>query len=199
VRPTGPMTDDGQPLAGFWRRGVALVLDTLIGILVALPFSLPAQIDSQRESAAAQRELQRRIEAGEPISFDAFMDSTFAPLAEHWVALLLLPALVVLAYHAVMLRRFGATLGKLALDLRVRPRDAAGPLSWATIARRLGVQLLLVQVLQAVALLSGSWPITLTAYGVILVFAFADPLWATGSRRQTLHDRAARTVVVRTD
>jgi uncharacterized RDD family membrane protein YckC len=60
-----------------------------------------------------------------------------------------------------------------------------------------GVQYLLAQLLALAAIAAGSLAVLALLYLVLFVFALADALWALGERRQTLHDLAARTVVVR--
>ncbi|GAA1476343.1 hypothetical protein GCM10009623_07890 [Nocardioides aestuarii] len=195
----GPATPDGQELAGWWRRVAAFVLDSIVGVIAALPFTLPAQISVQREMLAQQEDLMRRIEAGETVSPGDFFALWTTGYADHWVLLIVAPAVVVLVYHALFLRWRGRTPGKMALGLRVRPRTEDGRLGWSVIARRLAVQFLLVQLLQVAVFVGGSLAVAVVAWLAVLVFSLADPLCALGVRRQTIHDRAAGTVVVRDD
>ena len=194
----GPVTPDGQPLAGWWWRVLGLLLDGLLLLIVTLPLTWMAQRDLQRDMARNQDELERQVEAGEPVDVSAFLDVVRDGYVDHWLTLLVLPTLLALAYHVGFLRWRGATPGKAALQMRVRPRDADGRLSWGAATTRFGVQYLLTQVLSLTGFVLGSPVLLALLVLVLVVFAFADPLWALGDRRQTLHDRAARTVVVRT-
>ena len=196
-RAPGPTTDDGQPLAGWWWRALAWLIDSAaVGIVTSI-VTLPAQIAVQRELMDSQAELERRMEAGEPVDpFRAITDMLDA-YAEHLLWLLVVPALLTLVYHAVMLRWRGATLGKLAVGLRVRPAAADGRLSWAMIAVRLGVQLVLPWLGYLVAFASGSVAVFSLSILAISAYTLLDVLWATRRNRQAVHDVAARTVVVK--
>lgn len=86
-------------------------------------------------------------------------------------------SLVGLVYEVLMLTLVGATLGKLATGLRVRLRDQPGHLGWGyALVRTLVYQLL--GIFTPLAILNGLWP-----------------LW--DDKRQGLHDKAARSNVVR--
>ena len=198
VRPSGPTTAEGQPLAGWWWRALGWLIDLLGVLLVTLPLTWLPQRELDRELMRSQLDAQRRLEAGEPVPFSAFWEPVTDAYLDHWLTLVVLPLAVVLVYHGGSLRWRGATPGKAALQMRVRPRDADGRLSWGAVLARVGVQFGLAQALAFGALLGGSLPLLAVSYLALLVFALADPLWALGSRRQTLHDLAARTVVIRT-
>jgi uncharacterized RDD family membrane protein YckC len=94
---------------------------------------------------------------------------------------------VSLAYHMGFLRWKAATPGKLLLGMRVRLREAPGPLGWATIVKRwlgqFGYGLLTI--LPVLGGIASFWPLI-------------DGLWASwDSRKQALHDKIAATNVVR--
>ena len=195
VRPSGPTTPDGQPLARWWWRVLAYVVDTVLLSVVASLVTLPAQLAIQRELMDNQVRLQERLERGEPVTPGALWEPMLDVYADH-AAVLVVPLVLALAYHAGFLRWRGATPGKLLCGLRARPAAADGRLSWARIAVRLGVQQVLPWVGYIVAFTSGS--VTAFVVGVLASMAYflLDALWATGRRRQALHDVAARTVVV---
>ena len=87
-----------------------------------------------------------------------------------------------LAYNLPFLRVRGATLGMLACGLRVVPLDegrSAARLSWSSVVVRSLLWVL-------------PWTLSL---GILSVVDALLPLWHP--KRQTLHDLAARTQVVR--
>jgi uncharacterized RDD family membrane protein YckC len=174
-----PTTPDGVPLASWWTRVAAFFLDSLIVSTVGTVLTLPLQFSMQQDL----RELiESDPEPGELLS--AYVD-IFMPLVT-WTALASFA--VWASYSAIMLRTKSATAGKLALGLEVRLRDRPGQLGWGTIAARVLAQ-------QGYAL---------TAFVPVLYLAlfwvpWLDALWATwDKKRQTLHDKVARTNVVRT-
>jgi uncharacterized RDD family membrane protein YckC len=116
----------------------------------------------------------------------------------HETALWQLPVYVaVLAYFILMLRFRGATVGKLAVGLRVRRVGDAGQLPWSTaIVRTLAF--LGVGYLTSLTFLTGSWVLMALVGSVVTIYLFLDVLWPLwDSRRQALHDKVARTVVVK--
>ena len=91
-------------------------------------------------------------------------------------------------YQVGFLRWRAATPGKLMLGLRVRLREQPGPLSWDTILRRWVSQFgpNLLSLIPVLGLVAGLYP-------------WVDGLWPLwDERRQALHDKFARTNVVRT-
>ncbi len=173
-------TADGVPLAGWWWRALAGLVDALlVGVvsgLLALPF--------YRELFAA---------------FGAWWSEAFAlaqaggqpPPAPNFAAmisgtdrlLVMLVAFVVgMGYHVPFLRVRGATLGLLACGLRVVPVDegrSSARLAWPTVLVR-----------TTLWVLPGALSLRIFTVADVLV-----PLWHP--KRQTLHDLAARTQVVR--
>jgi uncharacterized RDD family membrane protein YckC len=196
-RPTGPTTVDGQRLSGWWWRVLAQVLDGIfLGILSNL-LTLPVQADVQRRMQVLSEEYLRTGPDQTP-DFAAFWDAIAEVYRDHVVGLLVIPVLVVLAYNAFFLRGRGATLGKLICGLRVRLRERPGTLPWSTIAVRLLVQNVLPSALVVLGFMSGSIPVLVVCYLGFFGFYALDALWATWDKnRQTIHDLAARTQVVR--
>ncbi|MDH2416041.1 RDD family protein [Nocardioides sp. CER19] len=196
----GPTTPDGEPLAGWWRRALAYLLDGVVVGIAGNLVSLPAQADLQRDVRDLSEEMQRRLDANPDDTgaigdyFHGFLDT----MHDHAVSLLV-PALVVgVLYFGVLLRWKGATLGMLAAGLRVRLRERPGTLPWTAIAIRVGVQVALVNLLILLGLGSGSVVLlVLLALGgnLFQLLNYLWPLW--DPKRQALHDKAARTNVVR--
>jgi uncharacterized RDD family membrane protein YckC len=90
-------------------------------------------------------------------------------------------------YQVGFLMAVQATPGKLLLGLEVRLRERPGPLSWGTVLLRWFTQNLggALQLVPVVGLLGS-------------VYSLLDGLWPLwDGKRQALHDKAARTNVVR--
>jgi len=189
ARPQGPTTPDGQPLAGWWQRVAASVLDSLILGLPANLLTLPWQLRMQLD-------LQDLVD--EPLSADEFLDGLVGILQSNLPAFLV-PSLLGLAYMGVLLRWKGATVGKMALGIAVRLREQPGQLPWSAIAIRLIVYPALTTVLMLIALFSGSLALGLTLLLVALLLSWADVLLPlVDPKRQAIHDKLAGTNVVRT-
>ncbi len=178
-RPT--TTADGVPLAGWWHRALAILIDgVLLGIVVlllSLPF-LQNFLDGFTAYFDASLEAARQGQPPPPQPDPSTMVTVRDSLGMGAVQLL-----CGMAYHGLFLRMRGATPGKLLTGLRVVPVDQGrhrGGLEPRTALLRAGVW-----VLPAVV----TWFFLLRLVDVIL------PL--TNPRRQALHDLLARTQVVR--
>lgn len=191
VLPSQPQatTPDGVPLAGWWVRVLALFLDYLVIGVVSTVITLPLQIQLQRDLQVLMErfEAQTRASGAVPSPGQFLRDylDVLLPMVT-WSAVIgfVLWAL----YNAVFLRWKSATPGKLALGLTIRLRERPGTLPWSSIAARVLVQ-------QGIALLA-FMPLV---YFALFWFPWLDGLWASWDRKkQALHDKAARTNVVRT-
>ena len=96
-----------------------------------------------------------------------------------WISIPVLILLVAVGYETFCLAKWGATVGKRAMKLRVVRADG-GTVGWG---RALGRVL------------------THLVFNVIPCVGYLDPLWLLWDQpnRQTLHDKLVRTIVVRTD
>lgn len=174
-------TADGVPLARWWWRVLATVIDNAITavVIAALGFSLYRPMLVTLSNFFSQTFEAARTGAAPPPT-----PTTADLMSSSSQALLVVLTLAVgLAYQVLFLRWKSATPGKIACGLRVVPVDrgqAPGPLGWNAVVIRAAVW-----VLPAInALLS--------------VFRLADVLFPLfHPKRQTLHDLAARTQVVR--
>ena len=196
--PTGPTTPDGVPLAGWWWRVLAYFVD---GVVVAIPnaiLTLPAQIGMQRQMQELMRELQSDSANGQIPDYGAFFSDYLAIFRDHALWLFLPGAVLFTAYFAVMWRWRGATVGQLVCGLQVRPLASPERPSVPMVLVRVAVLYLLPTAVLAVGMVSGSWAALGVAYAVAMLFQLANVLWPLWDRRrQALHDKAARTVVVR--
>ncbi|HEX2895008.1 MAG TPA: RDD family protein [Marmoricola sp.] len=182
--PEPPTTPDGQPLSGWWRRVAAQVLDGLIlspvylGILVAFLASRWDEIRTWWDSYT------QALDAG---TTPPSPPDLFQPWSAEMLGLVLAYTAVLAVYTLAFWRWKQATPGKLAVGIRIRRRETPGPMPWSTMLPRF----LFVQALALAAYLP--W--------VGLLFAltgFVDYLWPLWDRRhQALHDKVARTNVVR--
>lgn len=175
---------DGVPLAGWWQRVGAVVLDGLILMAITVPVTWPWLSGYWNEQMHAREEMMQDIENGETVS----PFSTFTAGYEDLVVYTLIGLLIAVIYQAVFLRLWQATPGKRIVGIKVRSRPHDGPLSWGTIAKRITLQyfpspLMLVPIM---SILGG-------------IYALLDGLWPLWDRhRQAIHEKWANTSVVRT-
>jgi uncharacterized RDD family membrane protein YckC len=180
-------TPDGQQLAGWWRRGGAYLLDSLISGFISLVVGLPFLKQVYDYFLDLFNDLNRQVEAGVENPVLPTQGAIYSDLWQPFLALAIIGLMVNFFYHCAFLRWKAATPGKLALGIRVRLRDSDGPLTWATILKRWAGQFG-VNILGALPIVSiiGS------------VYQFLDLLWPLwDGKRQALHDKVAATNVVR--
>lgn len=181
-RPQGPTTPDGAPLAQWWQRLLAAMIDgivvTVVGGILAFPwlrdfFAWYVSFLQDSTSSVAAPDLT------------TVFSEVSTEMARFIVPITLIQAAVAFVYHVAFLSRNGASLGKLALGIRVRRVGRPGPLSLVEAARRQALQLLLT--------LLGVVPIIGTITGLVSYLDQAWLLW--DPRRQCLHDKFADTLV----
>ncbi len=171
------MTADGVPVAGWWPRAAARLLDMLVtgALTAAVGWSqtrvFVQQVADQMDAAVRAAENSQQAPA---FQYDLATLKALTVLSLVWLA-------VSLVYDLAFLLWRGATPGKLALGLRVRRRSPAERLTFGAVARRW----LAFEAASAVSYVG-------TLYLVL------DVLWPLRDpRRQALHDKYAGTVVVR--
>jgi uncharacterized RDD family membrane protein YckC len=179
AEPRALATPDGVPLAGFGVRALARALDAVLKSVISLAIGyrlITPAMDAFRQwwdraLLASQR--------GRPTpAFDVLSDvEVQRALGEYTLLSLLVAGL----YTVLLLRLWGATLGKRALGLRVRSWSQDGQLSWGQAVGRWVTG----EGVATVPLFSVFWP----------VLNYLWPLW--DRRRQALHDKLPGTVVVR--
>lgn len=166
-----PATPDGQPLAGWWKRVWARIIDSLIVAVIGLPFT--GYFYYRYWQATSDLDMFKTA-PGETPSFG----STLPLEVYQWI----IPASVIgllieLAYSYFFLTRTGATPGKKALGLSVRLREVPGPPPGQAVVKR--------------------WAITAVFSFVCGCLSLVDvlfPLWDV--KKQALHDKIADTNVV---
>jgi len=177
------MTADGVPLAGWWRRFLATLLDglflTILSTLVSLPLLLPL-VDRLTAYLAEVMQAAEQGQTTPPTLTPQDLMST-----QERLGLGLIGVGIGLAYHVLFLRLRAATPGKMICGLRVVPVDqgrSREALSWRSVVIRA-----LVWVGPGVS----------TWIYLVHVLDGLFPLWQP--RRQALHDLAARTQVTRVE
>lgn len=176
-------TPDGQPLSGWWRRVLAVILDGFIQIPLYALAATPVVIWQWDEISSWFSDLSDALEnnAANPPDPE-ILNPTTAP------GLLLVLSLLVATtlYSVVFLRWKQATPGKLIVGTRVRRRDTPGPLPWSTITLRVGFATALSLFAQV--------PLIGVLFGLVALVDYLWPLW--DDKNQALHDKVARTNVV---
>lgn len=175
------LTADGVPLAGWWWRVLAVILDAMLVWLIAAVPSIPIYAKVVNAMSAVLAETLRAARAGEPTPavppINQFLSATDQLL------LVVITLTVGMVYHSLFLRFHGATPGKMICGLRVVPVEHGqyrGRLSWATALVRAAI-----------------W-VAPGAISYLVLFRVLDvlfPLWHP--RRQAVHDIVAKTQVVK--
>jgi uncharacterized RDD family membrane protein YckC len=176
-----PTTPDGVPLAGWWWRVLALIIDgILIGIvagIVAFPWARDV-FDSYSDW------FDDAMNADSSTPDTSQLQSDIAvPLA----IITLVNVALGFVYNVGFLMWKQATPGKLLLGLRVRLRDQPGPMPIGTVLLRWVGQ-------YGVGLL-GVLPVAGCLSFIYTVLDYLWPLW--DDKNQAIHDKIAKTNVVR--
>ncbi|WP_181009972.1 RDD family protein [Ornithinimicrobium sufpigmenti] len=170
-------TPDGQPLAGWWHRVLARLIDGIllgiVGFVIVLPLAAPNFADNL---TMWMDDVLSTAQAGSAVAppMPAGLESDLFRVTMGGL-------LLGLVYEIGMVHLFGGTVGKLVTGLRVRLRETPGNPSLGAAAIRGAVYQLLPQIPYL------GWIATLLNY--------LWPLW--DPQRQALHDKAAKTNVVR--
>ncbi|MGK0540095.1 RDD family protein [Propionimicrobium lymphophilum] len=170
----GPTTADGVPLAGWWSRVGASIIDGFILGFALNILLIPFSMGMGPGFARWLEDVDTSLNTPSPL------DPQYG-IAGPFVAMTLVSVLLSFAYGFLMLRFKGATLGQMALGIGVVPTDngrATGGLTWGKAALR-----------QCTYLIIGQIPIV----GLV---SYLMPLWT--QKRQTFHDMVAQTQMVRT-
>ena len=173
----GPATADGVPLAGWWQRAWATIIDSLILGLATVGAALPF-IDALATGMQAWVEDVVRAAQSGGIPPE-YTDPQYG-LAGPIMTIYLVSLIVSIIYSTGMLMWKGGTLGQMALGLRVVPVNAGAQQH----GLRLGMSLIR----------------SIAFYGLsaITIIGLINVLVPLGNRkRQALHDMIAKTQVVK--
>ena len=197
----GPTTVDGVPLAGWWSRVLASILDSLILAvlnLVIIPF-VPNLIGGLRHLLDDM--MGAMLEGSSPIP--NIYDPIYG-LSRAFTIYYIFSMVLVTIYVFAMLKLVGATLGQLACGLRVVPVDHGqhrGGLPNGPILIRILIYSLLANLVSLIGVGLGvsSLPAFSTFSSLVSLFTLLNVLWALWDpKRQCLHDKLASTQVIRT-
>jgi uncharacterized RDD family membrane protein YckC len=177
--PPPPTAPNGQPLANFGDRFLAFLLDYVIYYAVSMLVSVPVYLwwlfsffDTIREGA----DRPYTTAAGPEEFFSEF----FLPLLAMGFVILLVNLLLTYLYFVEFQLRRGQTIGKKTLKLKIIQLDpAGGPLTRSDLAKR--------------------WAVAWMVGTLVPLFHYLDGLWQLWDKpfQQCLHDKAAKTVVVK--
>jgi uncharacterized RDD family membrane protein YckC len=178
-------TPDGEPLAGWWKRAAARIIDWIIVWVGSLPLTGYFLYRAWVELWPAVQDYARELEAG---NSNAVPPAATVETVKWLVAYSVVLTLVAMAYEVFFTTRSGATPGKKALGLRVRLRERPGPLP---------VQAALTRTLLPIGgNLFSSLPLLSQVVGLLQVADVLLPL--VNERKQAIHDLMAKTNVVDT-
>ena len=181
-RPSGPTTPDGVPLAQWWQRLVAALIDGIVVQILGVALAFPWWRDFLSWYVDFLSGAASRTSSVDPVSL---ITQISEELARYMVPIVLIQAVVTFTYHVLFLNRNGASLGKLALGIRVRRVGRPGPLTVIEAARR--------QALALVLTVLGLVPIIGSVTGLL---GYLDEAWLLWDpRRQCLHDKLGDTLV----
>ena len=182
---TRARTPDGEPLAGWWKRAAARIIDWIIVWVGSLPLTGYFLYRAFAELWPAVQDYARELEAG---NSNAVPPVATTEMIKWLVAYSVILTLVAMAYEVFFTTRSGATPGKKALGLRVRLRERPGPLP---------VQAALTRTIIPIGgNLVSSLPLLSQLVGLLQVADVLLPL--VNERKQAIHDLMAKTNVVDT-
>lgn len=177
-------TPDGAPLAGWWHRVGAYLIDALIVGIIAGLLAAPWVRDVWHTYKHWFDDLMDSTDAGSSSVDTGQLERDIAkPLA----IIVAIQLVVSFCYHVGFLMWRQATPGKLLTGLRVRLRERPGPMPFGTVVVRwlgqFGVGLL------------GLVPFVGSLTGIYSLLDDLWPLW--DDKKQAIHDKLAKTNVVR--
>lgn len=173
-----PVAPNGQPLASFSDRLLAFLIDAALATAVTVVLFVPVLLVVWFTTFTQLVETNPDGTLAEPDPV-AMMTDVMLPVLLAELALLVVMLGLYWLYHVEYLHRTGQTLGKRIMKLRVVPLDPARTLDRATAGRRYLVQFVGGTLLPGLSWVDGLWQLW-------------DKPW-----QQCLHDKFARTVVVK--
>ncbi|MEH0934342.1 RDD family protein, partial [Micromonospora psammae] len=173
--PGVPLAPNGQPLASFGDRLLAVLIDGLVIMGICMVVILPAVLVLL---LAVLPDLTATTADGSYVEADPVTDFLLPFLALE-AGILLFAIGVTYVFHVEMMFKTGQTLGKRVMKLRVVPLDPAATLDRRAAAKR--------------------WAAHQIGGSFIPGFSYVDGLWQLWDKpwQQCLHDKFAGTVVVK--
>lgn len=173
-----------QPLAHWWQRLLGAIIDYLIRSLVLLVVAWPWVRDFANTYVDFFSTTMSAVESGQtpPSSMD--MTQAIVPLM---IPITLIGLAIAVVYECAFLVWRGQTIGKMAMGTTVVRADGAAGITFGVALRR-----------QVITIAAGVLSLLPVISLVGSLASLADSLWLLwDGRRQTLHDKIADTVVVR--
>ncbi|MCU7727231.1 RDD family protein [Actinoplanes sp. KI2] len=171
VPPPLPVSPAGVPLADFGIRLLAYIIDAVLLSAVSLIFVIPAAFVVFRRSFDAAATYDYTT----PTPFPDFILPLLLLELCYFVLVLVLRYL----YEVELMHRYGQTVGKRIMKIRVVPLDPSVRLTRGMAFKRYLVQFVATIFVPFLSLIDGLWQLWDKPY------------------LQTLHDKAAATVVVK--
>ncbi len=165
-----PVAPDGRPLADFGTRLLAYMIDSAVGSAVLMVIFVPIFVVVFFDFA--------RTAADNPYATPDIGGFTTRFLLVE-LALIVLALVGYYVYHVEVMHRTGQTLGKKLMKLQVVPIEPGARLTRGRAARRYLVEIVAAMFVPFFGLLNGLWQLRDKPY------------------QQTLHDKAAQTVVIK--
>jgi uncharacterized RDD family membrane protein YckC len=183
--PPRPVAPNGQPLATFLDRFLAVLIDSAIAVGVSLIWTLPFTIWWMTYFFSHMRDVMGPYDPYDPYAPDPSLQ--FNEMLRLYIPFLifsgisfLLSALYTYLYHVeYQYRRGGQTVGKRVMKIRVIPVNPEAQATRVDFVKRWAVQFIAANLIPFLGLLDGLWQL------------WDKPL------QQCLHDKAAATVVVK--
>lgn len=175
------LTQDGVPLAGWWWRALAIVIDALIVGVVSSLLVLPIYLRLATSLGDFFASAMEAAQAGRPMPPQPDVNALLT--GSDQLILVAVGFVVHTLYLVLFVRWRSATPGKLVAGLRVVPVDqgrSTEKLGWSTVVVRA---------------LVWTVPNLQTFLVVIRIIDVMMPLW--NPKKQALHDTAAKTQVVK--
>jgi uncharacterized RDD family membrane protein YckC len=171
--PAEPVSPAGVPLADFGSRLIAYLIDSLLLGAVTAAVSIPVFFLASENLFSWVNQDVADNDTGR------FVTSAILPLFAMELGLLVFSQVVVYLYAVELQFRTGQTIGKRIMKIRVVPLDPNLQLTRLAAVKRYAAEYL---------------PAIVVGFYVLI-----DGLWQTWDRpyQQTLHDKAAQTVVVK--
>ena len=183
----GVQTSDGVvELAGWWRRFLGYVIDIILLDL--------AQFALTQTAVAIDERVRGPLPPG-----------LYPMTAVAQAIVVAVTLVIVLGYPLILLRRFGQTVGMMAVGVRAVDLASGGALTTAQTWRRVLTFALLTTFWYMIAVVIGynnvvgPTPVSETIFRLVaLIGLLVTGLWPLGSGLwQTLQDKAAGTIVIR--
>jgi uncharacterized RDD family membrane protein YckC len=166
-------------LAEWWRRLLARLIDVVVVSIVLIPISVPLL---RTPFSKLEQVANRYPNLSTPAATAALTKADGKFIVALWI-LGSVAAAIWFLYDALQHAKWGQTVGKRLLSTRVVSAYDRSPISGAAAAKRAAVYALVPLI-----------PLGGT------VFAIVNELWLLWDRRrQCLHDKVARTIVIKTN